>query len=83
MNSTVHCCSATHECMDMVPGGQCEAPPEHDFISGDKVRCDVDMDLLTALQDSPEVAEKVSLVSSHCSINCTNECSNQWPRGCQ
>lgn len=50
--------------MDVVPGGRCETPPEHDFIPGDKVRCDVDMDLLTALQDSPEVAEKVSLVST-------------------
>ena len=44
-------------------GGHIEPPPAHEFVSGDKVRCEVDMDILSSLQDNPVMAEKIGLVS--------------------
>ena len=40
-----------------------EVPSSHDIVPGDRVRCDVDIDLLTSLQDNPAMAEKIGLVS--------------------
>ena len=34
------------------------------FVTGDRVKCDVDIELLTSLQDNPIMAEKIGLVSS-------------------
>ena len=33
------------------------------FVTGDRVKCNVDMELLTSLQDNPVMAEKIGLVS--------------------
>ena len=55
--------------LPVITGGQVEAPPANDFVVGDRIRCDVDMDLLNSLQDNPTMAEKISLVGSPCNYS--------------
>ena len=43
--------------------GSPDASSSGGFVTGDRVKCNVDMELLTSLQDNPVMAEKIGLVS--------------------
>ena len=43
--------------------GSPDASSDSGFVTGDRVKCNVDMELLTSLHDNPVMAEKIGLVS--------------------
>ena len=44
------------------PGSDGGDGGDGEIVTGDRIKCDVDMELLTSLQDNPVMAEKIGLV---------------------
>ena len=51
-----------HYLLSSLAGSQLTPPDPKEFVSGDKVQAEVDMDVLKSIEGSPELAENFALV---------------------